>query len=281
MSPARSGVSPSPPCRCRASAKKNPPNTAMVTNRAATPIVTPGRRSTRPGIRGDPPRAATRRSTTANSPNSSALPARQIQPQTGQCSGWPRTSGRTRATAAGVSRASPAGSRPRPRSPAPCGSSRAPATSRATPIGTLTQEHGPPAAAEQVRGDQQAAGDLPGDRAAGDDRGVQPHRAGPRRPGERALDQAEHLRDHGRGAGPLDKPQRDQHAGGGGQAAAERGQGEQGQPGQEHPAVPDDVAEPGAGDQQHRVGDDVAGDDELQPGAGGVQARRGWRGPRR
>ena len=139
MSPARSGVSPRPPCRCRASAKKNPPNTAMVTNRAATPMVTPGRLSTRPGISGDPPRAATRRSTTANSPNAAALPARQIQPHTGQCSGWPRTSGSTRATAAGVSSARPAGSRPRPRSAAPCGSIRTPVTSRATPIGTLTR----------------------------------------------------------------------------------------------------------------------------------------------
>jgi hypothetical protein len=35
--------------------------------------------------------------------------------------------------------------------------------------------------------------------------------------------------------------------------------------------VADDVAEPGAGHQQHGVGDHVAGDDELQAGPGRVQ----------
>jgi hypothetical protein len=36
--------------------------------------------------------------------------------------------------------------------------------------------------------------------------------------------------------------------------------------------VADDVAEPGAGHQQHGVGDHIAGDDELQAGPGRVQA---------
>ncbi len=35
--------------------------------------------------------------------------------------------------------------------------------------------------------------------------------------------------------------------------------------------MPEDVAEPGAGDQQHGVGDHVPGDHQLQAGAGGVQ----------
>ena len=104
------------------------------------PSRTPGSWSTRPGISGAPPRAATRRSTTVNRANSTALLARQAQPHTGQCSGWPRTSGSTRASTAGVSRASPAGSRPRPRSAAPCGSQRAPRASSAAPIGTLIRK---------------------------------------------------------------------------------------------------------------------------------------------
>ena len=78
---------------------------------------------------------------------------------------------------------------------------------------------------------------------------------GPGRAGEGALDQAEHLRDHRRRAGALDEPQRDQHARGGGQPAAERGQREHRQPGQEHAAVAEDVTQPRAGHQQHRVGD--------------------------
>ena len=47
---------------------------------------------------------------------------------------------------------------------------------------------------------------------------------------------------------------------------------EHGEPGLEHPAVPEDVAEPGAGHQQDRVGDRVADHDELPAGAGRPQA---------
>ena len=43
-------------------------------------------------------------------------------------------------------------------------------------------------------------------------------------------------------------------------------------------AVAEDVAEPRAGHQQHRVGDHVAGDDELQAGPGRVQAGMDRRG---
>ena len=133
--------------------------------------------------------------------------------------------------------------------------------------GHVDQEDRPPARVEQVRADQQAADELAHHRAAGQHRGVPAHRAGPGRARVGALDQAEHLRDHQRGAGPLDKAQRDQQAGRAGQPAAERGEREQDEPGQEHPPVPDDVAEPGTGHQQDRVGDRVTGHHELQPRA--------------
>ena len=142
VSPARSADSPSPPCRCSASVKKNPPNTARTANIAAMPMAAPGSRSTRPGIRGDRPAAATRRSTTANAAKPTTLAARHTQPQSGQCSDWPSTSGSTRASAAGVRIASPAGSSPRPRPPRPRGRSRLPAISSAAPIGTFSRNTG-------------------------------------------------------------------------------------------------------------------------------------------
>ena len=61
-------------------------------------------------------------------------------------------------------------------------------------------------------------------------------------------------------------------AGRAGQAAAERGQREQDEPAQEDPPVAEDVAQPGTGHQQDGVGDGVAGHDQLQARAGGVQA---------
>jgi hypothetical protein len=136
----------------------------------------------------------------------------------------------------------------------------------------VQQEHRPPGAAPQIRADQQPADHLAGHRAARQHGGVQAHRPGPGRAGEGALDEAEHLGDHGRRAGSLHEPKRHQHAGRAGQPAAQRGEGEQGHAEQEHGAVTEDVAEPGAGHQQHRVGDHVAGDDELQATPGRVQA---------
>ena len=79
--------------------------------------------------------------------------------------------------------------------------------------GHVHQEHRPPARAEQVRADQQAAGQLPHHRAASQHRGVAAHRAGPGRARVGALDQAEHLRDHHRGARSLGEAQRDQLTG--------------------------------------------------------------------
>ena len=69
----------------------------------------------------------------------------------------------------------------------------------------------------------------------------------------------------------LDHPEDDQLAGALGQAAGQRGEGEAGQAGLEQPLVAQDAAQARAGHQQDGVGDDVAGGDHLQAGAGGVQ----------
>ncbi len=122
--------------------KKNPLKMVMTVNRAAIATGTPGTRSTRPGISGVPPRPATRRSAAAKAASRGTLAAIRAQPQAGQCSGWPSTSGRTNASTAGVSKARPGRSRVRPGSPRPCGSARVPAASSATPIGTLTRNTG-------------------------------------------------------------------------------------------------------------------------------------------
>ena len=142
VGPARSGESPRPPWRCRARAKKNPPNTVMTANSAAIPSPAPGSLRTRPGTSGEPPRAASRPSMRAKPANRTALPASQAQPQTGQCSGWPRTSGTTRASTAGERVSRPGRSRPRAAARVPAGSFRHPAASSTAPIGTLTRNTG-------------------------------------------------------------------------------------------------------------------------------------------
>ena len=154
----------------------------MTANSATMPSATPGSRSTRPGTRGDPPRAASLRSTAAKPANSSTLPPRQAQPQAGQCSGWPRTSGTTRASTATARReqagqvqaaaglGAPGGQLPRARH------------QQHRADRHVHQEHRPPARAEQVSADQQAADDLPDDHAAGQHRRVGTHRP---RPGTR------------------------------------------------------------------------------------------------
>ncbi len=122
--------------------KKNPLKMVITVNRAAIATGTPGTRSTRPGTSGVPPVTAARRSIRAKTATSGTLAAISTQPQAGQCSGWPSTSGSTNASTAGVSRARPGRSRVRPGSPRPCGRARVPATSSSTPTGTLTRKTG-------------------------------------------------------------------------------------------------------------------------------------------
>jgi len=77
------------------------------------------------------------------------------------------------------------------------------------------------------------------------------------------LDTAEDLGDHQGRADALDEAGEDQRERRGGDAASERGEREQAQPAEEDAPVAAQVAQAGAGDQQHGIGQDVAGDHEL------------------
>ena len=154
--PARSEAGPQrrvarPPCRCSASrrrTRRTPPS------RRTVPRSRPPSRAAAAagqGISGEPPRAAALRSTTANSANSTPLPARQAQPGAGQCSDWPSTKGRTRASTAGVNVANPARSRVRPGSPRPFGRVRSPARNKITPNRNVQQKYRSPGEAQQVQ----------------------------------------------------------------------------------------------------------------------------------
>jgi hypothetical protein len=86
------------------------------------------------------------------------------------------------------------------------------------------------------------------------------------------LNDAEDLRDHQGGAGTLDNAGADEGGDGRRQATGERRQRERAEAGEIEVAMPEQVAQARAGDEQHRVADDVAGHHQLQGGAGGVKA---------
>ena len=66
-----------------------------------------------------------------------------------------------------------------------------------------------------------------------------------------------------------------------GETRQRRGDSEAGDADQEHLLVADDVAEPAAGDEEEREGELIAGDDPLDAGIAGIEARRGSTGSRR
>ncbi len=70
-------------------------------------------------------------------------------------------------------------------------------------------------------------------------------------------EQGERERGDDRGAGALDGARGDEQAGGGRERGGSGGGGEDGQTGQEHALAPEAVAERGAGEQEHRVGEHV------------------------
>ena len=96
---------------------------------------------------------------------------------------------------------------------------------------------------------------------------------------EVALDQAEDLRNHQRGAGTLDGANDDQRLAGRRDPTREGRRREQRQSPQEGGSEAEAHAESRSGDQQDRVGDDVARDDELEvrTGRAEIQADRGDR----
>jgi hypothetical protein len=135
----------------------------------------------------------------------------------------------------------------------------------------VDQEHRPPRLAEQVRGHQHPADHLPGHEPGGQHGRVGAQRPGPGRAVEPHLDDAHDLWHHRRRADPLDEPGPDQHPDARRDPAGQRGQGEDGDPGHEHPSAPVQVTQPRAGDQHHRVAHGVTGDDQLKLGPGRVQ----------
>ena len=166
----------------------------------------PGARSTRPGISGWPPRPrhprARPRRTRRTAPR---WPASITQPQTGQPCSCPSTSGTTSRPSATRQHHQAGQVEPAPRSPGSTGQQRGRRPAAGQADRHVDQEHRPPAGAEQVRADQHPA-ERPGRPPARPRAPPSTARAPWTRaaPGEGALDQADHLRDHQRRAGALD-----------------------------------------------------------------------------
>jgi len=140
----------------------------------------------------------------------------------------------------------------------------------------VDQEHPVPA----QRAHQQAAQQHAHAAAAGADEAVHAHRLGPfRRLGEQVHDQRQRHRGDHRAAEALDAARDHEPLARAGHAAGERGGGEQHQPEQEQLAVPEQVAQPAAQQQEAAVGQHVGVHHPGQRGFGEseVGADRGQR----
>ncbi len=133
------------------------------------------------------------------------------------------------------------------------------------------QEDHPPAQAQHVGAQQQAAEHLAGDGAHPTGHAVPAQGRGPGVGREDPGDHRQHLRHHDRAGQALGQPGEHQLGGVGGQPAQQRGDGEGEHAQDEHAAVADQVAEPAAGDHAGRVGERVPADDQLQRGRAGAQ----------
>jgi len=143
----------------------------------------------------------------------------------------------------------------------------------------VDQEDWPPAQSEQIGGDEQAAGDLADDRAAGQRDRVQAERAGARRALlDVQLDAGQHLGEGERPADALHHPAGHQDDRIGRQPARQRRRPEHAKPGEEHAAVAAQVSQPRTGDEQRRRGQQVAADDQFELGARRAQVRADRRG---
>ena len=139
------------------------------------------------------------------------------------------------------------------------------------PDGHIDEEYGPPPASGHICGDQPAADDLPGDCRERYDGGVDTEGTRTCRPLKLPLDHGDDLRGERRRADALHDARRDERPGRPGQTAGQRRPGEERDPGEEHTALAEVVAQPGAGHQQSRVRDGVTGDHQLQRRARHVQ----------
>ena len=142
----------------------------------------------------------------------------------------------------------------------------------------------------EVDEEDRAPGDLLGQPAADDraDRERDRRDAGPgadRLPAlmrrERVGDDREGRGHHERRADPLDRARGDERAVAGREADRGRGEREHDDAEQEHPAAPEDVAEPSAGDEQHGERQRVRVDGPLERGQRRVEAPSGSTAGRR
>jgi hypothetical protein len=143
--------------------------------------------------------------------------------------------------------------------------------SRTSADGDIDEEDDAPAESEEVGLDQEAASRLPGERGDADHRAVDAQGAAALLVREGHLDDREHLRAHQRRAEPLDESRDDEQPRPRCKAAERRGEREARHAEHEEPLTPVDVAEPPTGDQRHRVGERIPGDDELHLRETGVQ----------
>lgn len=140
------------------------------------------------------------------------------------------------------------------------------------------QEDEPPPEAPGVRLHEEAPQALPGDGA--DPRGdtEPPHRPSPSFRCDDRVDERQHLGKHHRRAQALHGSARDENAGVRSQSAQRRRHREGRQPGDEHPAAPEQVTETAPCHQTRRVHEGITGDHQLQRGVAGAQTRLDVRG---
>jgi hypothetical protein len=146
----------------------------------------------------------------------------------------------------------------------------------------VDEEDRAPAGREQIEADQAAAGERTGDRAQAHHRAEDPERLLLALVPEQLPHEAEALRDHHRRAHPLKRTGRDQRSRRRRERAQRRRGGEAGDPAEQHPPAPEDVAEAAPEQQRDRHRQRVGGRDPLQRGerSAEIALDRGRRGLR-
>ena len=137
--------------------------------------------------------------------------------------------------------------------------------------GDVDQEDRPPAPAQDVEVEEDAAEDLAGDRAEADRHAEEREHPRPLLGREVGGQEGEDLGDHGGGAEALGQAGGHQHHAVGRDAGDQGGDGEDAEPDGEHPAAPDQVTQAGTGDEAGGIAERVSGDDHLQDGGGRVE----------
>jgi len=130
----------------------------------------------------------------------------------------------------------------------------------------VDQEHPAPAIVGTDPGDDQAAEQRADRGGDADDGPEHAERLGPGRAGERVLDRRADRGEEQAGAQALHDPAHDDLSLTVREAAGDTGKGEDGEPDEEQPLVPEPVARPAARHQSEAVGKRITGDDPFQAG---------------